>query len=119
MNPTPEPAETRPAPKRINYILAASLLAAGASLQETATQVGCTVGTLKIGLRRKGVTATAIRRNSVIAAGSGRIAAMNAAPRDASLKSIVRDQVHADAFMVEWRKCLATLCDTFCDTSAI
>lgn len=54
--------EQKPHRKRINYALAATLLTAGASLAEVARQVNASSPeVLRVGLARKGVTATRAR----------------------------------------------------------
>lgn len=58
-NPVPEPRKKH---HRINYALAATLVASGVTLEEAAKQTGAkNANTLGAGLRRKGVTATACR----------------------------------------------------------
>src|SRR5512138_2319801 len=53
----------KPKPKRINYALGATMIAQGLTFDQVAPRVGAANGnSLKVGLIRKGVTATIARR---------------------------------------------------------
>lgn len=80
--------------QRTNYLLGASLLAAGASWDDAAHQAGAKNGkSLKSGLQRKGITRRKMEVVATQAAANGETTLSNTVAKGGSLKSLIRDQV--------------------------